>query len=625
VSVQGRPDDNQDPSKQRIARLDPVVANRIAAGEVVERPSSVVKELVENSLDAGARRVQIRLQEGGRRRIQVTDDGVGMGPEDALLAFERHATSKIQTAADLVRVASYGFRGEALASIASVARVSMRTRRATDEVGVHVAAEAGEPLVTKPTACAVGTDLVIEDLFASVPARLAFLRTKATELGHVIRFVDAIALADPGLRISLHSDGRTICDHAPATDLLQRARSVFGDEVAGRLYPVAEPGDYAVAGALSEPGLSKRGPGGLTLLVAGRPVRDRTLQHAIAQAYGTLLERGRYPTGVLAIDCPPGTVDVNVHPAKSEVRFVSSQAVHGAVGRAVRAMLAATPWLDDAVGDAAPLPATPGRASRVAEPSPRAGRWPTSSGSGAGAHSWTRWTSSAPEGPRDGALAGATPAVRRSDEAGGDREQAALPGVIEGPWRRLRYIGQVGRCFLIFETAEQLVLIDQHAAHERVLFEGFVRGFRQGGFPAQRLLIPPVVPLQPHEVAALGEQSELLSGLGFELEAAGERAVLVRASPQVLAAAKVPGEVRALAASLAEGGRGAATTELLERHAATLACHAAVRAGDVLNAREVADLLASLEDVELAGYCPHGRPALMSASFDEVGRWFHRS
>jgi len=600
--VQRSSENNRGQSFATIARLDPVVADRIAAGEVVERPSSVVKELVENSLDAGARRVDIRLEEGGRGRIQVTDDGRGMGPEDALLAFERHATSKIETALDLVGVATYGFRGEALAAIASVARINLRTRRASDEVGTHVAAEAGKPLVRKPTACAVGSDLSVEELFASVPARLAFLRTKATELGHTIRFVDAIALADPGLHITLRSDGRMICDYPPDADLMERAQAVYGPEVAARLYRIATDGDYRVAGVLSEPELSRRGPGALTLLVGGRPVRDRTLQHAVAQAYGTLLERGHYPTGMLAIDCPPGTVDVNVHPAKAEVRFVSSQAVHGAVGRAVRAMLAATPWLDDAV---VPLPAKRGRASGVSEPSPE------------GASPWSGWPSQIPL---------AADPIPRPKTASPGAAQQTLTGVEgTGPWRHLRYIGQAGRCFLVFETTEKLVLVDQHAAHERVLFEGFVRGFREGGFPAQRLLIPPVVPLQPEEVAALTEHGELLNGLGFEVEAAGERAVLIRASPQVLAPAKVAGEIRALATSLATGGRGASTTELLERHAATLACHAAVRAGDVLTAQEVADILASLEQVALAGYCPHGRPALMSASFDEVGRWFHRS
>jgi DNA mismatch repair protein MutL len=509
---------------------------------------------------------------------------------------------------DLVRVATYGFRGEALASIASVARIALRTRRATDEVGVHVTAEAGQPLVSKPAACPVGTDLVVEELFASVPARLAFLRTKATELGHVIRFVDAIALADPGLHISLRSDGRTICDYPPSTDLLARARAVFGQDVADRLHAIAADGDYPVVGALSEPGLSVRGPGALTLLVGGRPVRDRTLQHAVAQAYGPLLERGRYPTGMLAIDCPPGTVDVNVHPAKAEVRFVSSQAVHGAVGRAVRAMLAATPWLDDAVEGLAPPPAEAARAMGVAEPGPSVvprrspGRTMSSS-------AWSSW-----------------PSQRQPPVEQTQPQQQALVGVEpKGPWRHLRYIGQVGRCFLVFETSEQLVLIDQHAAHERVLFEGFVRGFREGGFPAQRMLIPPVATLQADEAAALVEHEPLLTGLGFEIEPAGERAVLIRAAPQVLPAARAVDEVRALAASLTSGGQGASTAELLERHAATLACHAAVRAGDVLIAEEVADLLASLEEVELAGYCPHGRPALMSASFDEVGRWFHRS
>ena len=604
-----------DSQQARITRLDPVVANRIAAGEVVERPGSVVKELVENSLDAGARRIEIRLLEGGRRRIQVTDDGVGMGPEDAALAFERHATSKIRNARDLMGVATYGFRGEALASIASVARVAMFTRRTGDELGVHVAAEAGQALTVKPAACALGTDLTIEDLFASVPARLAFLRTPATELGHVIRFVDAIALADPRLHVSLRNNERTICDYRPAADLQGRAADVFGREVADKLYPIASPGDYAVAGALSEPGLSRRGPRALVLLVGGRPVRDRTLQHAVAQAYGPLLDSGRYPVGVLGIACPTGTVDVNVHPAKAEVRFVSSQAVHGAVGRAVRAMLAATPWLDESLEPPAPAPAPTGsrrwdKGRAVAEPSPSAG-------------AWTRWPPSRSQADCDPAPAssGGAAAAGASLPA-----QQGLPEVSgSGRWRHMRYIGQAGRCFLIFETDERLVMLDQHAAHERVLFERFVSASRQGGFPAQRLLIPPLIPLQTDEVAALAEHEALLGGLGFEIEVAHERAVLVRAGPQILPAARLGAEIRAMAASLVEGGRGQATEELLERHAATLACHAAVRSGDVMTAQAVEDLLQSLEEVDLAGYCPHGRPALMSAPFDEIGRWFHRS
>ena len=618
----------QSEQQPRIARLDAVVANRIAAGEVVERPGSVVKELVENSLDAGARRIEIRLLDGGRRRIQVTDDGVGMGSQDAALAFERHATSKIRTASDLIRVGTYGFRGEALASIASVGRVVMYTRRAADELGVHVAAEAGEPLQIKPAACAAGTDLVIEDLFASVPARLAFLRTPATELGHVIRFVDAIALADPQLHLTLRNNERSICDYRPAADLQERATAVLGREVASHLHPIVGEGDYVVMGALSEPGLSRRGPGALVLLVGGRPVRDRTLQHAVAQAYGTLLESGRYPVGVLGIACPVGTVDVNVHPAKSEVRFVSSQAVHGAVGRAVRAMLAATPWLDERLVGAAPAPSARGGGSdQVAEPRPSSPWSPRSSGTSGFRSSWPPQrhdptemsTDVSPVDPGPGSNSWSAPPGRIT-------AQQDLPEVVgSGRWQHLRYIGQAGRCFLIFDSDDHLVILDQHAAHERVLFERFVQGFRSGGFPAQRLLIPPVVPLQADEVAALTEHAELLAGLGFEVEPANERAVMIRAAPQVLPPGRAVAEVRAIAGSLVDGGQGQGTEQLLERHAATLACHAAVRSGDVMSAQAVADLLQALAEVDLAGYCPHGRPAVMSAPFDEVGRWFHRS
>lgn len=590
-----------------IAILDPLVANQIAAGEVVERPASVVKELVENSLDAGATRVQIRLTEGGRHLIQVTDNGCGLDSASARLAFARHATSKIRAASELMSIGSFGFRGEALASILAVSQVTLTSRRPDCPVGVRLEGGGKTALEESPAGCPVGTDIQVRDLFYNVPARLKFLRTPATELGQVLRYVDALALARPALHLSVVHNDRKVCDYPADPDLTRRAHAVLGAEVARRLYPIHDEQDYEVEGLLSDPGLDHVGPGQLVLLVNGRPVSDRTLQHAVTAAYGTLLERGRYPHGVLSLRCPPNTVDVNVHPQKTEVRFVSSQAVHVAVARAIRAMLAATPWALDAHA----VPSGPVQDAPASD-TPR-----------------VRHSADAATGVRDSApwrapamRTGEWKAVTTHDALPLQPSQAQPQS---GVWSSLRYIGQAGLCFLVCETQEALVLIDQHAAHERVLFEQFVRGWRAGEYASQQLLIPVVVPLSPDEVAALGEARDLLCQLGFDIEASGERIVRVRSQPALLRVRDVTEEVHALAASLREGGRGQSTTQRLERCAATLACHAAVRAGDAMTAQAVADLLKSMNDVDLAAHCPHGRPVTMRARFEDVGRWFNRT
>lgn len=618
----------------RIHLLSPSVANQIAAGEVVERPASVVKELVENSLDAGAKRVVIQLQDGGRQLIRVTDDGSGMSASDARLAFARHATSKLISADDLIDLHSYGFRGEALASILSVARVTLTTRRATDAVGVRLSGSGGVDLEQSPVGCAVGTTIEVADLFFNVPARLKFLRTAPTELGQIVKFVEALALARPELHLTLRHGERTVLELPPEPDLLRRVHAVWGADIAERLYPIQEDREYQVRGLLSEPGLHHAGPGQLCLLVGGRPVADRTLAQAAAQAYGALLERGRYPVGILSVQCPPGTVDVNVHPAKTEVRFASSSAVFSAVVRAVRPMLAETPWVKKELAE--PVAARP--------PSSWAG--PTAVQAVASA---AREMGASPlENSAAPVLWLPPPAVRAPasevEESGQPLEIATAAGpepaetlripavqalplerAAEGSWSALRYVGQVGRCFLVCEGDGAMVVIDQHAAHERVLFERFVLSFRQDGFASQSLLVPLAVPLAPAEVAALEEEGELLRRLGFELETAGQRLVRVRAYPAVLRDSQIAEEVRAIAASLVSGGRGRATEQRLERFAATLACHAAFRAGDVLEVRDVQRLLAQMDGVDLSAYCPHGRPVWTRVRMEEMGKWFHRT
>ena len=593
-----------------IQLLDPLVANQIAAGEVVERPASVVKELVENSLDAGASHIQIRLRDGGRLLVQVTDNGCGLDAASARLAFQRHATSKLRTADELMAIQTFGFRGEALASILAVANVTLTSRRGDMEVGVRLTGGGAVTLREEPAGAPVGTDIQVADLFFNVPARLKFLRTAATELGQILRFVDALALARPDLHLTVHHNDRKVSDFPADPNLPARAHAVLGSDIARRLYPLEDTLEYQVRGLLSDPGLHHGGPGQLTLLVNGRHVSDRTLQSAVAAAYGTLLERGRYPVGVLAVDCPAQTVDVNVHPAKTEVRFLHSQTVFGAVVRAVRAMLAATPWvkapitvqthtLGDEVESAPAQPPLREQLPSAWRPSPVRPFKHTQ--------------------PFTSQVMAAQPAAEPEPAL-----QPRLPHAEAPSYTALRYIGQIGRCFLVCETADAFVLIDQHAAHERILFEQFVQRSRTEGYAMQQLLIPQTIPLVPSEVAALLEVGETLHLLGFDVEAAGERAVRVRGYPAILRDGEAAGEIRALAASLAGGGRGADTLQTLERAAATLACHAAWRAGDVMAADDVQRLLRDMEGVDMSAYCPHGRPVLFRATWEEVGRWFGR-
>ncbi len=593
----------------RIALLDPTVANQIAAGEVVERPASIVKELLENALDAGATRLTVRLDDGGKRLVRVTDNGVGMGPEDARLAFARHATSKLRSAEDLLAIGTFGFRGEALASILAVARVTLTTRRAADQEGIRLSGAGGVDLQAQTVGCAPGTDVQVEELFFNVPARLKFLRTASTETGRVLDLLETLALARPDLHLTLWVGAKKVLDFPADGDAAARASAVLGPQVARRLYAVQGQGDYRVTALLSEPALNHVGPGQLRILVNGRPVSDRTLQQAVAQAYGTLLERGRYPVGVLWIECPAGTVDVNVHPAKSEVRFAAQGNVFGAVVRAVGAMLAETPWIRTQ------LP--PQRVPEPAPNQPPADPAPTRPQPTQAPLIKTDWLPALPE-----------VAVPVSPPPPQPAAVAAAPlpigGPVAGQWAALRYVGQVGACYLVCQDDRAMVVLDQHAAHERVLFERFVVGLRAGPLPSQVLLIPVAVPLAPAEVAALVDEAELLTRLGFEVAAAGPRLVRVLAQPTLLRDRDVVPHVRQLAASLVAGGRDGALVERLERHAATMACHAAFRSGDVLHPADVHALLTEMDGVDLSAYCPHGRPVWTRVPFGDIARWFGR-
>lgn len=580
----------------RIQVLPDVLIDQIAAGEVVETPASVVKELLENALDAGARRIVVEVTGGGLSHLRVIDDGEGMSAADAVLALKRHATSKIRGPADLDRIATLGFRGEALPSIASVSRFTLVTRRAADEVGTRVTAPEGR-VTAEPTAAPPGTSVTVDDLFFNVPARLKFQKSERTLSAGVSETVARVALAFPDLHLVLAPEGRRPVEYPPCPRLEDRAAQVFGREVADRLFPVNEARDgITISGVVGDPALARGDTSRLVLLVNRRPVQDAALRRAVLNAYSVLVPAGRFPVAVLALDLDPSDVDVNVHPRKTEVRFARPREVMGVLFSAVQAAVTATPWVARAGLDPfAPPPDTPG--------APGGEPW-EERGSDA---SWTDVERDRP------------PALQ-------ERQQGLFGEPAVGGMRMadLRYVGQVGRTVLVCEGRDTLVLVDQHAAHERVNFDRLWRGVRDGSVVSEPLMFPEVVTLDPGEAARVETAREVMGRLGFDLEPYSGDAVAVRAIPAVMRGKGAGALVRECLQATA-GDSGATGTETLHRIVATIACHASIRAGDALSDDDARALLASMDTVpDLAAYCPHGRQAVVVHPLGAVLRWFGR-
>ena len=645
----------------RIRILDPLVANQIAAGEVVERPSSVVKELVENALDAGATAVEIELDDGGRGRIEIIDNGGGIEPEDAPLVFARHATSKLQSAQELAAIASYGFRGEALASIASVGRVLLHSRRPDAELGVEVSIEGSAAPAVRPIHCGVGTRIVVRDLFFNTPARAAFLRGAATELGHVIRLVEALACARPELSLSLRANNRKVVSYPARATLQERALDVFGPEVAADLYAIALDGPYRLRGLLSSPAVNRGTPASLFLVVDGRPVRDRTLGHSVVAAYGELMERGRHPVGVLHLDVPPGAVDVNVHPTKAEVRFASSRAVHAAVGEAVRTMLSDAPWAAP-TQPAAPFAASQlslGVATRTARPRPSFVSPELQRSQPTPLHLSPAPVRTAPPMARAASVSRpASMSVVDSRPAAVAAPQGLPPlaVVAEPAWptaaasaagettRERRFLGQIAGRWLAFAVHDGLMMLDAHAAHERQLLGRLLAGRAAGNLDCHRLLIPRIVPLPPDQLRALLAAEALWRPFGLDFGPAGEQALLLRSHPVDVPLGRIEGAVQALASALlAREGRHSVPDEPADLAssrpanlrsdlasdsastrwvAETLACHGAVRRGEEVGPAFVEALLAGTAGVDLRRPGLHGAPARLDLPATALERLF---
>lgn len=581
--------------------LPPALAARIAAGEVVERPASVVKELVENSLDAGATRIAVEVLDGGKGLVRVVDNGSGIRPDEVATAFERFATSKIDETSDLMGISTLGFRGEALPSIASVARVELTSYVVGQSAGVRATVEFGGPVAVESTGAPEGTTLAVRDLFRNTPARLKFLGSAGTELGRVHQVVATYALTRPDVAISLTADGGPRFSTTGRGDLLEAAASVYGWHVAKELLKIEAQktvrlaaSGFSVSGLTSTPGLTRGNRSYMTIAVNGRWVESRRLLFAVEQAYHGFLSERRYPVAVLLLTVPPGDVDVNVHPAKTEVRFLREQVVFAEVQRAVRAVLV----------EAAPVP-------HASMPQPRSpAAWPDN-----------------PLWPEQQATADSTPVEPNGGLS--PESQAPAPGATPQDTRPtpgrslpvLRIIGQAHDTYLLAEGPNGVYLIDQHAAHERVLFEEIRARLGRPAEGGQRLLAPESVQLLPHHERLLKEHAEVLAEAGFDVEPFGPRTAIVRAIPRVLAGSS---GADALVRLLDSIGDGTGTTGWRERVLATIACHSAVRAGRRMTIEESQELVRKLETVDQPHTCPHGRPTMIYLSVSALERDFSR-
>ena len=593
----------------RIRRLPESLINRIAAGEVVERPASAVKELVENSLDAGATRIEITLREGGRTLISVADDGCGMSPEEMALAVERHATSKLPDD-DLSRIATLGFRGEALPSIGAVSRLTVTSRTSGVASAWTISIEGGRASDPRPAAHPTGTRVEVRDLFFATPARLKFLKAPPTEVAHAVEAINRLAMARPEVGFILTQDGRSLLalppDGGDAADTrLRRLEGILGREFAANAVPVAaEREGVRLDGFAGLPTLHRRSTASQFLFVNDRPVRDRLLHGAVRGAYHDLVAHDRHPVVALFLVIPPELVDVNVHPMKSEVRFRDANLVRGLIVGGLKHALAGAGHRAAMSPMSAPW-AGGGARSRVSSaPNP-----PFGSGFPQGlAEEATSFH--VPLLPED--VAPAEPAA-----AGRARVDEDVP-----PLGFAR--AQLHGMFIVAQTADGMVIVDQHAAHERLVHERLKQALERGGLAGQGLLLPEVVELDPAAIDRLVSRTPELARLGLVIEPFGPGAVVVREVPSLLGAVDVRALVRDLVEDLAELGEAAALQERLGALCATMACHGSVRAGRRLAVQEMNALLRDMEATPHSGQCSHGRPTYIELKRGDIEKLFGR-
>lgn len=607
----------------RIVKLPDDLANQIAAGEVVERPASVVKELVENALDAAATRIVVTIEYGGKKLLRVEDDGIGMSPEDARLSLERHATSKIRTADDLGAIATLGFRGEALPSIASVSRFTLRTRARGSDRATEIRVLAG--IVDRVTTVAgpEGTSITVEDLFHNLPARRKFLKSDGAETAHVSKLMTQLALCHPGVGFTLLNGAKRVLECPPAATLADRMYQVYGDRP--DLVPVSrETHGVRLSGLVAA--LADTGPtrGPQHVFVNQRIVKDKTIAHAVIDAYQAASIRERSPEIHLFLEVPLDRIDVNVHPTKAEVRFADQSLIHEVVRRGVMDALgtAVMPALPAA---SALTPAAPGTAASWSRPS--TAPW----ASGPAPTAWRPRTFGLPGGGEGevsreaGAVWPAMPTVDDGPAWPGLPPVTGVSGAsgltIERP---LTPLGQFRNTFIVAVDDEGIVIIDQHVAHERVLFERILEKLTASALPSQRLLVPMILDLPGAGQATLLARAADLERFGFELEDFGGSSVRVSAVPAILKADDIDRTLRSLADDLEHLDRGTVADQALKLIAATMACHSAVRAHDPLTLEKIAHILDELRATAYSTVCPHGRPVMFRLSRRELEKRFER-
>jgi DNA mismatch repair protein MutL len=593
---------------QLIKILPEDLTNKIAAGEVVERPASVIKELVENSLDAGCAEVVVEIESGGKRLIKVSDDGCGMSREDALLCLERHATSKIKTDNDLFSLSTLGFRGEALPSIASVSRFTLQSRERDSIEGNEIYAEGGRIREVKACGMAGGTIVSVRNLFFNTPARLKFLKSTETEAGHVGDLMTRLALSRPEVRFAYSNEGKTVFRTA-SSDLRERIASLLGRSLASDLFPFRLDAECAgISGFAAKPDCSRSSASNLFTYINGRFIRDRVVQHAILQSYRSLLERGRYPIVILFIEVPAGDVDINVHPTKHEVRFREQGKVHDAIVAAIGNVLRGTPWVRCIP------PSGPPRASErklaVSERKIEEVR--------------ELLENYRPVPPRqkffttDAAENGHAAVMRSSPGRDGTELRKSY-------FANIKVIGQYQAQYILCQDGTDLVIIDQHAAHERIAFERLKKEFSSDGVESQSLLFPETLDLSFKEAAAVAEYEHKIKKLGFWIENFGGSTWVVNAVPRLLEKVNYIQVLRDIVDELQDLGKSSFFDEVCEAILARIACHSVIRGGQQLSAHEITSLFAQLDDTDFPGNCPHGRPVFRKITLPEMEKMFRRA
>jgi DNA mismatch repair protein MutL len=571
----------------KIQILSAEMASRIAAGEVVERPASIVKELIENSLDAGANEISVSIEKSGTSLVRITDNGEGISADDLPLAIERHSTSKLKDEADLCKIATLGFRGEALPSIASVSKMEIVSRPHGSDLGHSLRVEGGKKQEFCPTPAAMGTTVTVRDIFFNTPARKKFLKSPATELSHICDVFNRLALGYPAVHFRLAHDARIVADYVATNEPKDRLHQVLGRALAKDLIAFSShQGNLAIGGYLSSAPTWFPNARYLLTFVNRRYVRDKILSHAVLHGYETLLMKGQYPAVVLFLKIPFEELDVNVHPAKYEVRFRRQSDVHDAVSKAIRE----AHKLEAREPSAKIYDRQPQALSAVMEPS----------------------------------LAYVRPHLRDGDSVLDLRAKTA-PLVSQGEFfSSLTILGQIFGCYVICSSERGLALIDQHAAHERIAFEKLRHELNTGEVQKQHLLIPQIIDVSPGEASLLEQKRAALERFGFILEAFGPHSYAITAAPALLREGDYREIVRRVVAELAEVDQSEGARQHLEERLATIACHSVIRANRTLETSEIRALLHDLDRIDFATQCPHGRPVLIEFSRDDLEKIFKR-